>query len=223
MPDRLYINDGRGHFTKTIASIPQIYQNKSCVAVADVDNDGDTDVFVGTLADARAYGLPQTSHLLLNDGKGNFSIAGETIISLTKIGMVTSASFTDVDNDGWSDLIVAGEWMPLTIFSNKNGKFTKSEIPGTSGWWQTVFADDVNGDGNKDLLAGNWGLNSKFSSGKNGPVKLYVADYDLNGRMDQLLSYTLDGEEYPFLAKDEVERALPLLKSITCCIQSMRE
>jgi hypothetical protein len=186
--------------------------NKSCVAVADADKDGDTDIFVGTLADAKAYGIPQSSHLLLNDGKGNFEIAADDVIQLKNIGMVTSAAFTDINNDGWMDIVVAGEWMPLTIYTNRNGKFTKTVVPNSSGLWQTVFADDVNGDGNKDILAGNWGLNNKFSSGKNGPLRLYVADYDNNGRMDQLMSYTLNGEEYPFLAKDEVERALPLLK-----------
>jgi hypothetical protein len=131
---------------------------------------------------------------------------------LYRIGIVTCASFTDVNNDGWSDLIIAGEWMPVTLFTNKNGKFEASSIPNSTGWWQTVFIDDVDGDGHKDILAGNWGWNNKFWSGKNGPVKLYVSDYDKNGRTDQLLSYTLNGQEYPFLAKDEVERSLPLLK-----------
>jgi hypothetical protein len=210
--DRLYLNDGKGHFQKSVAALPPIFQNKSCVTVADVDKDGDMDIFVGTLANAKAYGIPQTSFLLINDGKGKFSIAPQNVIPLTNIGMVTSASFADVNNDGWPDLVMAGEWMPVTIFINKNGAFKASAIPHSSGWWQSIFIDDVNNDGHIDVLAGNWGWNNKLWSSKNGPLRLYVSDYDLNGQMDQLLSYTSNGVEYPFLAKDEVERQLPLLK-----------
>jgi hypothetical protein len=212
LADRLYLNNGKGHFLKSTNSLPRIFANKSCVAVADVDKDGDLDLFVGTLANARAYGVPQTSYLLLNDGQGHFTPAGENIIALSKIGMVTTATFADVNKDGLSDLIVAGEWMPITIFLNKKGSFEKTVVPGSTGWWQTVFADDVNKDGETDLLAGNWGWNNKLHAGKNGPVKMYVADFDKNGQTDQLMSYTLNGEEYPFLAKDEVERPLPVLK-----------
>jgi enediyne biosynthesis protein E4 len=210
--DRLYLNDGNGVFTKSTTSLPFIFENKSCVAVADVDRDGDLDIFVGNLANSRAYGIPQTSFLLINNGKGVFSVSAQNVIDLNNVGLVTSAAFADLDNNGWPDLVVAGEWMPLTIFNNNKGAFTKSAIANSTGWWQTIFIDDVNNDGSPDILAGNWGWNNKFWSGKNGPVRLYVSDFDRNGRVDQLMSYTLDGKEYPFLAKDEVERALPVLK-----------
>lgn len=210
--DRLYLNDGKGNFTKSTNALPAIYENKSCVTVADVDHDGDMDIFVGNLANATAYGIPQTSYLLLNDGKGHFSIANENRIQLSKIGLVTSAAFSDVNNDGWKDLVVTGEWMPITIFINNKGKFEKRVVPNSTGLWQSVFLDDVNEDGHVDILAGNWGWNNKFWSGKDGPIRLYVGDFDLNGRMDQLLSYTSNGVEYPFLAKDEVERQLPQLR-----------
>ncbi|MES1215418.1 MAG: VCBS repeat-containing protein [Bacteroidota bacterium] len=212
LADRLYLNDGKGHFAKSINSLPSFFGNKSCVTVADIDHDGDSDIFIGNLADANAYGVPQTSFLLINDGKAHFSVAPENIIALSKIGMVTSAAFTDVNKDGLKDLIVAGEWMPLTIFINRNGRFERTIIPNSTGWWQNLYIDDVNGDGNADILAGNWGWNNKLWSGKNGPVRLYAADFDGNGKSDQLMSYTENGIEYPFLAKDEVERAMPLLK-----------
>ena len=210
--DRLYLNDGKGHFIKSTNSLPPIFQNKSCVAVSDIDNDGDVDVFVGNLSNPKSYGIPQTSFLLINDGKGQFSLAKENSISLANIGLVTSAAFDDFNKDGWNDLLVAGEWMPLTVFLNNKGQFQPHALPASTGWWQTVFIDDVNGDGHLDFLAGNWGLNNKFFSGKDGPVKLYVEDFDKNGQVDQLLAYTLQGKEYPFLAKDEVERQLPVLK-----------
>jgi hypothetical protein len=126
--------------------------------------------------------------------------------------MVTSAAFADINKDGQPDLVVAGEWMPLTVFINNKGNFKPTALPASTGWWQTIYIDDVNGDGNPDILAGNWGWNNKFWSGKNGPVRLYVKDFDKNGQVDQLLSYTMNGKEYPFLAKDEVERSLPVLK-----------
>jgi hypothetical protein len=102
--------------------------------------------------------------------------------------------------------------MGVKIFINKNGKFTASEIPGSTGLWQTLYATDVNGDGFTDLLAGNWGRNTKLFAGKNGPCKLYVKDFDKNGAVEQVMCYTIDGKEYTFLAKDELERRMPVLK-----------
>ena len=209
--DRLYLNDGKGHFYKSTNSLPPIFENKSCVAASDVDHDGDIDLFVGNLADAEAYGIPQTSFLLINDGKGNFSIDNNKHIQLDELGNVTSAIFADLNKDGWMDLVVAGEWMPVTIFINNKGSFSKAEIPKSSGLWQTLYADDFNEDGFMDFIAGNWGYNNKFHSGKDGPLKLYVADFDNNKKVDQLLSYTINGTEYPFLGKDEIERPMPLL------------
>ncbi|MEP6615611.1 MAG: VCBS repeat-containing protein [Ginsengibacter sp.] len=210
--DRLYLNDGKGHFSKSINSLPAIPENKSCVEVADIDNDGDQDLFVGNLANSQAYGIPQTSFLLINDGKGHFAIADQNTINLTKIGIVTCAKYADLDHDGWQDLVVAGEWMPVTIFMNHHGKFDKSEIPNSSGLWQCLLIDDVNGDSSFDILAGNWGHNSKLYAGKNGPLKLYTKDFDKNGSIEQVMAYTVDGNEYPFLGKDELERRLPVLK-----------
>src|SRR5678816_1010508 len=109
---------------------------------------------------------------------------------------VTSATFTDLNKDGWADLIVTGEWMPVKIFMNDHGKFKEADIANSTGLWQNVFTTDVNGDGFSDILAGNWGHNSKLWAGKNGPLKLYVKDFDMNGIIDQVLCYTIDGKEY---------------------------
>jgi len=210
--DRLYINDGTGHFTKSSNPMSVVFENKSCVSVADIDNDGDQDLFVGNLASPAKYGKPTTSYLYINDGKGHFTKAGDNIIPLYLLGMVTSASFTDIDNDGWKDLVLTGEWMPVKVFKNNKGKFSSVDIPASTGLWQSIYTTDVNGDGSADILAGNWGCNNKFWAGKNGPLKLYVKDFDNNGSTEQILAYTVDGKEYPFLAKDELERALPVLK-----------
>jgi hypothetical protein len=192
--------------------MPVITKNKSCVSAADIDRDGDIDLFVGGLANARAFGIPQPSYLLMNDGKGNFNYAAPSIIKCDSVGIVTSSAFADINKDGWPDLIVAGEWMPLKIFINNKGKFTETNLPASTGLWQTVYPTDVNGDGFIDILAGNWGHNTKLYAGKNGPCKLYVKDFDRNGSIEQVMCYTINGKEYTFLAKDELERALPILK-----------
>jgi enediyne biosynthesis protein E4 len=210
--DKLYLNDGKGNFKKAENPLSVVFENKSCVSVADVDNDGDADIFIGNLTSPAKYGLATTSYLYLNDGKAHFTKAGDNIIPLSLLGMVTCATFTDIDNDGWKDLIVSGEWMPVKILKNNKGKFIATDILQSTGLWQSLYATDINGDGFTDILAGNWGWNNKFWAGKNGPLKLYIKDFDNNGSTEQVLAYTIDGKEYPFLAKDELERALPVLK-----------
>lgn len=212
LADHLYLNDKKGHFVPAPDALPAILTNKSCVVAADVDKDGDMDIFIGGLADAKKYGIPQSSYLLLNDGKGHFTLAKDSQIKLEEIGMVTAASFADINQDGWPDLIVAGEWMPVKIFINHKGIFTESDIKGSTGLWQSMYATDINQDGFIDILAGNWGHNSKLYAGKNGPLKLFIKDFDKNGSVEQIMTYSVNGKDYTFLAKDELERSLPVLK-----------
>lgn len=210
--DKLYLNDGKGHFTIAENPMSVVFENKSCVTVADVEQDGDMDIFIGNMARPTAYGLPTTSYLFINDGKGKFTKGGDNIIPLHDLGMVSAASFTDIDKDGWPDLVVTGEWMAMNIFKNNKGKFTRTQLPASTGLWQSVHIADVNNDGYNDILAGNWGHNTKLFAGKNGPLKLYVKDFDNNGATEPVMCYTIDNKEYTFLAKDELERALPVLK-----------
>src|SRR5579863_2889429 len=213
LADHLYINDGNGHFKESIQALSPILKNKSCIAVADINKDGFQDLFVGGLATAGEYGISKApSYLLLNDGKGNFKLADDSIIPLRETGIVTAATFADLNNDGWEDLIVTGEWMGMKIFMNNKGVFKANEIDHSSGLWQTLYATDLNGDGYPDLLAGNWGLNSKLAAGKEGPLKLYIKDFDHNGSLEQIMTYFIGGQEYPFLGKDQLELALPSLK-----------
>ena len=212
LADKLYLNNKKGHFSLAVEALPPILTNKTCIAIADIDKDGDNDIFIGGFASAKTYGYGQPSYLLLNDGKGKFAQADNNRINLQQTGMITSAVFTDINKDGWPYLVLAGEWTPIQIFINNRGIFKETDLPRSTGLWQTLFAADVNGDGFTDLLAGNWGHNTKLYAGKEGPLKLYVKDFDKNGSVEQVMTYTVAGKEYTFLAKDELERALPVLK-----------
>jgi hypothetical protein len=213
--DRLYINDGKGNFSKS-KSLPRIFGNKSVAIAADIDNDGDADLFIGGRVVAGRYGDIPDSYILLNDGKGNFSIADESIApGLRKVGMVTSAVWTDIDKDGWPDLVMAGEWMPITIFKNDKGKLNnvtgKLDLQNTNGLWTTIYAADINNDGADDLLVGNWGENSKLHASQQYPLKLFAGDLDNNGSLDQILATEKNGKYYTFLGKEELEKQLPAL------------
>src|SRR5450432_458295 len=213
--DRLYINDGKGNFSKS-KSLPRIFGNKSVAIAADIDNDGDADLFIGGRVVAGRYGDIPDSYILLNDGKGNFSIADESIApGLRKVGMVTSAVWTDIDKDGWPDLVMAGEWMPITIFKNDRGKLNnvteKLDLQNTNGLWTTIYAADINNDGADDLLVGNWGENSKLHASQQYPLKLFAGDLDNNGSLDQILAIEKNGKYYTFLGKEELEKQLPAL------------
>ncbi|HEX9511728.1 MAG TPA: VCBS repeat-containing protein [Puia sp.] len=216
LKDRLYLNDGKGHFHKS-ADLPALFENKSVVRVADFDNDKDLDIFVGGRATAGIYGMPPASYLLQNDGKGNFTIVTNKVIpGLEHVGMVTDAVWTDIDHDGWKDLIVTGEWMPPVLFKNNHGYFIRQELTGDdvdlSGWWCSVRAADLNGDGFEDLLLGNFGLNSKLMASATYPLKMYVGDMMANHRMVQIMAVQKNGKYYTFLNKENLEKQLPYLK-----------
>ena len=214
--DRLYLNNGKGKFIKS-AGLPLTYGNKSVAAAADFDKDGDLDLFVGGRVIAGNYGAVPTSYLLINDGKGNFAVAPDNIaIGLSHIGMVTDAVWTDRDNDGWPDLVAVGEWMPITLFKNNRGKLenrtSEEGLSNTTGLWQSIRAEDIDNNGFPDLLVGNWGENSKLRATGKSPLELYVGDLDGNGVTDQLLGVVKDGNCYPFLNKEDMEKQLPFLR-----------
>jgi len=215
LSDRLYINDGEGNFYKS-GGLPLIYGNKSVAIAEDIDHDGDLDLFVGGRVVAGSYGTIPESYIFLNDGKGNFKIANESeAVGLRRIGMVTDAVWTDIDNDGWKDLVIVGEWMPITVYKNDQGvlrnKTAELHLQNTTGLWTTIKAADLDNDKYEELLVGNWGENSKLHATEAYPLKLYVGDFDDNGIQDQILAIEKEQQYYPFLGKEDLEKRLPSL------------
>lgn len=211
--DRLYINDGKGNFKKS-TGMPYYTGNKSVAIPADIDHDGDLDLFIGGRVVAGRYGEAPLSYILINDGKGKFTIQTKNICpELENIGMVTDAAWTDVNRDGWMDLIVAGQWMPVSLFINKGGHLYNNTkeygLDGLTGLWNTVKLTDINGDGHDDILLGNLGGNSKLHASKKFPLVVYIGDVDGNGYPEQILALQKDGVYYPFLGKDELQKVLP--------------
>ena len=217
LQDRLYINDGHGNFHRDANALPRVAESGSCVVVGDFDGDGHPDLFVGRRAVAGAYGVSPRSYLLQNDGKGHFrDMTRELAPQLAELGMVTSAAWVDYDHDGRLDLIVTGEWMPVRVFRQENGRFVdrtnEAGFGGTNGWWNTVSVADLNGDGRPDAVLGNLGLNSYLTASRNKPARLYVGDFAHDHSVQQILTVYKGTDSYPVAGLDEVVRAVPSLR-----------
>ena len=215
--DRLYINNGKGDFKQSANSLPEFSASGSCVAPADFDGDGDQDLFVGSRSIPWEYGLTPTSYLLENDGRGKFSIATEKYApELASVGMVTDAAWIDYDKDRDLDLVVVGEWMPVTLFQNTGKRLVnitgKAGLGKTHGWWNCVTVEDLNKDGQMDFVAGNLGENSKIKASEAEPASIYLADFDINGTLDPILCYYKLGKSYPLPLRPDLLNQLPFLK-----------
>lgn len=206
-------NDGKGNFTRKTSNCPSFNGQIGCIKPFDFDQDNDIDLFIGGRSVPGNYGLTPRSFLLKNEGNGQWTDI--TNNDTGPIGMVTDAVWSDVNADNWADLIVVGEWMPITVFVNNSGVLNSPlPIPNSSGWWNTIEMVDIDQDGDKDYLIGNWGLNMKLNASVEKPLNLYVNDFDDNKRADVILEWFTQEDEkpYPFASKQDLTAQIPSLK-----------
>jgi enediyne biosynthesis protein E4 len=218
LADRLYINDGKGNFSKSAQILPTFtFESTSTVKPFDYDKDGDMDLFVGVRSHPFLYGIPMNGYILNNDGKGKFkNVTLEIAKGLEEIGMITDAAWSDINGDGNGDLIVVGEYMPITVFVNESGSFVNKteqfELNKTNGWWNTIESADLDGDGDLDFVLGNHGLNSRFKASEDKPVCMYVNDFDKNGTMEQIICTYYGDKSYPMVLRHDLMAQIPTLK-----------
>ncbi|MFC4722461.1 VCBS repeat-containing protein [Geojedonia litorea] len=209
--DRLYINQGNLNFVLDQSALPfKEPMSTSTVSIYDFDQDGDNDIFIGERFKVETYGIPTSGYILENKGNNIFEFSDQE--SLKSIGLITDSAWEDFNNDGIKDLIVVGEWMPISIFINQNGILenkTKSfGLEQTSGFWKTFELADVDGDGDLDIVAGNKGENTFFKDG----TRAYVSDFDNNGTIEQIICHKIDGKYYPIADRDELVAQIASLK-----------
>lgn len=220
LSDRLYLNEGDGNFIRAELGVPSWrYKTAGSVSTGDFDGDGDTDLFLGVRLQPFGIGLPVNGYLLENNGNGSFEDITETAApDLAALGMITDSEWGDIDGDGDLDLVLAGEWMPLTIFENTgDGRLKKMEattgLANDVGWWNAVTLDDLDGDGDLDILAGNHSKNSRFEASKEQPVEMWINDFDGNGSIEQVISMYKDGKRYPMALRHDLLEMIPSLES----------
>lgn len=211
--DRLYSNEGSGSLIYDPELLPNIAISGASIAVADFDNDGDMDIFRGGRQIPGKYPYPSDSKLLINDN-GSFSDLSDGLApSFKELGMVTDALWMDKDNDGDMDLIVVGEWMPITFFENTDsGLALEYSIENSTGWWNTIEAADIDMDGDMDLIAGNLGLNIKYKASPDEPFQIFSDDFDENGSNDIYMAYYQEGNCFPLRGRQCSSQQLPFVK-----------
>ncbi len=214
--DLLYLNDGKGHFSRDVR-FPSIYENGSCVTAADFDKDGDQDLFVGSRMVSGKYGINASSNIYINDGTGSFkNLSKRYMPQITDLGMVTDAEWVDIDKDGFLDLVVSQDWGGINIYKNERGRqlIFKETIANSEGLWNCLKPADIDGDGDIDFIVGNIGENTRLKASIDNPAKLYTADYDNNGAFEQIITcQTEDGKSYPMVLKTDLQRAIPSIKT----------
>ncbi|MCF0058128.1 VCBS repeat-containing protein [Dyadobacter sp. CY356] len=218
LQDRLYINDGKGNFSKKTDALPQMLFSKSCVSVVDFNGDGKPDLFVGGRVIPGRYPEAPRSYMLINNGKGQFTDETAKIApELERIGMVTDAAWTDMNGDKKPDLVLVGEWMPITVLINSGGKLANKTLDyfekAYSGWWNKILVDDLNGDGKPDFVVGNIGLNTQCKASDTEPVEMVYKDFDDNGSVDPILSFYIQGKSYPYVTRDEMLDQMSIMRT----------
>ena len=217
LKDCLYFGVGKGKFVKSQSALPDIYANSACVKPADIENDGDMDLFIGARSVPREYGVIPKSFILINDGTGHYTDQTTAYAAaLSETGMVTDALWLDLNKDSLKDLVVVGEWMPIRIFYNSADVLTEVTdqygLQNTTGWWNTLVAGDLNNDGHSDLVVGNLGLNSFLKTSITQPVQLYIDDFSGNNKLEQILTYYNGSKDYPLASRDLMIENIPFLQ-----------
>ncbi len=214
LSDKIFLNKGNGEFYESSFSLPfTTFVSTSVVKPIDFDKDGDNDLIIGERFEPYSYGVGGRGYLFKNDGRGAFSdVTNELAPDLLKIGMITDLEVVDVNSDSYKDIVVVGDWMPIVILQNLQGKFSANsnqpELSGTEGWWHEIESADFNKDGKPDFIVGNQGLNSFFKSGD----RMYVSDFDKNGSIEQLFCTKIGDNYYPIVDRDELLSQIPSLK-----------
>ncbi|HEY6978281.1 MAG TPA: VCBS repeat-containing protein [Chitinophagaceae bacterium] len=223
--DRFFENDGTGNFTFRESALPVNYTSKSCIKAVDFDNDGDLDLFIGGRVIPGRYPEAVSSFIYRNDSKKGeikfTDVTASVAPGLQNVGLTCDAIWTDFDNDGWKDLILAGEWMPVTFFKNVNGRL--QDVTGSTGldsfkgWWNSIAAGDFDNDGDIDYVAGNLGSNSYYRASEQHPVRIYAGDFAHNNSYVAIPSLYLpdekgNKEEFPAQTRDDIVDPLPALK-----------
>ncbi|WP_445736160.1 FG-GAP-like repeat-containing protein [Mariniflexile sp.] len=219
LQDRFYHNEGHGTFKKMESALPKMITSGSRVYPFDFDKDGDMDLFVGGRLVPGNYPMPANSYILENvstKGHPKFNnITQEVAPELQNLGLVTSAIWTDYDNDGATDLIVVGEWMPITVFKNTKGHFknvtSTLNLGDTAGWWFSIQQGDFDNDGDMDYVVGNLGTNYKYQATKEETFDIYVNDFDKNNKKDIVLSYYNDGKKFPVRGRSCSSQQIPAI------------
>lgn len=210
--DRLYINNGNGLFNKFPANLPST--NGGSISSADFNKDGYSDLFIGSRSIPGGYGLSPISVIVKSSPETDSYFE---VVAQSPLGMITDSKYTDINNDNILDIVVVGDWMPITILIGEgDNKFSNQTtmygLANTSGFWNTIEIADLNNDGKKDIIAGNSGLNHKLKASIENPVKIYLDDFDENTSLDPIIFYNFFGEPVPFASRDKLVNSLPYLK-----------
>ncbi|GAA3579117.1 VCBS repeat-containing protein [Snuella lapsa] len=211
--DRLYINN-KGVFKKENVRLPKIESSGSCVKPFDYDGDGDLDLFVGSRLLPQKYPYPGKSYLLQNNAGHFKDVTREVIPEVEYLGLVTDAVWVDFDNDAQKELVVVGEWMPITVFKQQSGTFRiqKDVFANTNGWWNCIKEADLDNDGDMDFVVGNLGLNYKYKASPEAPFEVFSKDFDANGTNDIVLGYYNQGDLFPLRGRECSSNQMPFIK-----------